>query len=98
MVYFKHFCCTCDFFLDFGGEHAFHGALHLLDGLVDYRVQADVYTIAFGRTACRLRRAHLETDDDGVRCRSQCDIAFRYLADSLVEYVYLYFFGRQFYQ
>ena len=53
----EHFGGTGDLLLDFGSKHACHGVFHLFDGLVDYRVEADLDTVALGGTAgCELGR------------------------------------------
>ena len=59
------FSCTHNALLDLGRQQAFHGLLHLFDGLVDDGVHPNLDAFLLCELPCRSAWAHLETDDDG---------------------------------
>ena len=55
-----------DDLLELGGKQALHGQLHVLDGLVDDRVQADIHLLALSGLTGGGIRTDVEADDDGI--------------------------------
>jgi hypothetical protein len=77
-------------------EHAGQRGLHVVDGVVDDVVVADLHAAAFGELA-RLRiRAHVEADHDRLRRERQVDVGFGDAADRRVHDVDLDLVGRSF--
>ena len=66
----QHFECSCYFFLHLRREHTIHSGLHLVDGIIDDRVDTDIHLFRLGHLTRRARRTNVEADDDGIRSRS----------------------------
>ena len=62
----QHLEVTADLLPNLGREHALHSRTHLLDGVVDDGVEADLDALLVGQLAGGLGWAHLEADDDGA--------------------------------
>ena len=77
-------------------EHAFHGRLDVVDGVVNNRIGVDLHAFALSQFAGVGRRAYLESHDDGVGCRSQHHIVLGDLSYGLGNDVHLHLLGRQF--
>src|SRR5690606_30868494 len=58
-------------------EHALERGLHVLDRLVDDRVEADVDALALGQVLDALAVLHVEADDDRVVDRREVDVVLR---------------------
>ena len=72
-------------FLERRIEQAGHRLLHLVDDVVDDRVQADVDLLALGDVGGVAIRPHVEADDDGVRRRRQQHVRLVDRADAAVD-------------
>src|SRR5215469_13812919 len=57
-------------------KQAAHGTLDLVLQLVDDRVQADIHFLLLRELLRLAFGAHVEADDDRVRCRSQQHVTF----------------------
>ncbi len=95
MVNLAYLHLSGDLFLYLGREHALHGILHLLYGVVDDTVLTYVHAFLFGQASCLGTGTHLEGYDDGIRSGGQGDIALADLTHGLVYHVDLYFLGGQ---
>ena len=76
-------------------EQALHGVAHVVEGVVDDRVEADVDAFALGGGGRLRLRPDVEADDDGVRGRRQHDVALGDAADRRVQHVEPHLVGRQ---
>ena len=86
MVHLAHLQLGRHLLLDFGRKHALHGVLHLLDGIVDDAVEADVDVHLVGQTTRCRRGTYLEADDEAVAgCGCHVDVALANLAHRLVD-------------
>ena len=72
-------------FLERRVEQAGHRLLHLVDDVVDDRVQADVDLLALGDVGGVAVGPHVEADDDGVRRRRQQHVRLVDRADAAVD-------------
>src|SRR5690606_11140600 len=63
-------------FLDFRGEHALHGVLEVVDGIVDDRVHTDIDLFLVGQGSGIVHRPYVETDDHGIGGTGQQYIGF----------------------
>ena len=79
-----------DFFIPLV-EHADDGLLKVVDQFVNDAVGANVDFFHFRGGAGVAIRAHMETDDDGVRCFSQRHITFADRTDPSVDDVHPHF-------
>src|SRR5580692_11180887 len=66
-------------------EEAFHGALHVVDGVVDDRVEADLDLVLLGERARLAGRPDVEADDDGLGGDGEVDVALCDGADAGVD-------------
>ena len=57
-------------------QHAHHGLLHVVDGVVDDLVQLDIHALLIGESARLAGRAHVETNHDGGRGLGQGHVRF----------------------
>ena len=85
-----------DLFLLLGRQHARQRCLHLIDGVVDDVVVADIDAEALGRLAGTGIGTGVEADDDGFGGLRQVDVGFGNAADRAVDDVDLDFAGRSF--
>ena len=75
-----------------GIQHALHGSLHILDGLVDHAVQTHIHLLPVRNGLGGGVRTHVEADDDGVGSGSQGHVGFVDGADAAVDHLYHYLF------
>ena len=60
--------------LEDGIQHTLHGCLHILDGIIDHAVQADIHSFSLSRLLGHSIRTHVKSDNDGVGGRGKADI------------------------
>ena len=89
LIDFAHFHLSGEHLFGHLVEHALHGRLHILDGIVDHRVGVDFHSLLVGLLAGGGRRPYLEAHDNGIGSIGQGDIAFGNLSHSLVDDIHL---------
>ena len=72
-----------------------HGALDLIDNVVNDRVQTDVHFFAIGQFGGFSLRPNVETDDDRVGRRRQQHVGFSNGADARMHDADLYLVGAE---
>src|SRR5690606_20211563 len=68
---FSNFHIGNDFFLIFRFQHTFHRSFDFFNGIVNNRIQADIYLLLLSELTCTRRWPNLEADNDGIRSRGQ---------------------------
>ena len=76
LVNLAHLDLGCHLFLDNLIEHTLHSGTYIVDGIINNGVGIDFYAITLCQFTCIGRGAHLETNNDSIRSRSQHDIVF----------------------
>ena len=74
LEHLANLCGTDDFFLLVWRQHARHGQLEVVHGVVNDVVVADVHTVAFGQLARTGIGTGVEANDDGLGGNRQIDI------------------------
>ena len=72
-------------------QHALHGCLYVVDGVVDDAVQTQIHLLALRGFLSSRVRTHVEADDNGVgRCR-QADVGLVDGSYATMDNLYYYF-------
>ena len=65
---------TDDLLLEDRIQHALHGCLDILDGLINNLVKTNVYALSLGRCLCHGIRTNVKSNDDRVGCTCQNNV------------------------
>src|SRR5690606_34139639 len=95
-VHLAHFDQADDLFFFLGREHARHGRLHFIHGVVDDVVVAQVDAVGFGQLLGALLGTDVKADDYRIGGDGQVDVAFGNAAHGRMHHLHAHFVGGQF--
>ena len=75
-------------FLEYRIQHALHGCLHILNGLIDNLVQTDIHLLTLRNGLGGRVRTDVEANDDCVGCGCQGNVGLVDGAHAAVDHLY----------